>query len=244
MPFARSLWCRHSLGTISTSITLWLVSPQCLSSWPHSYQLWWDPGLTLQVYLGLRAANCRRFSGSIQAKESQVTWKPSWPFLEFCCCLTGSKPHQYFQSAKLLYSSLLILVGRKYFSFTSAELKCITVKWKINLKCYQISQILAHDLLTGDFPSSAADLHLTLYFLPLQFLGFEKQISLDIILVLSVTFFISDSLLLEEWLMELVVSFMWFNRSMHCGNISFFPLHGKNPLTGNNVSVLLLYVVC
>lgn len=129
----------------------------------------------MKVYLGSRAVNCRRLSGSVKAKESQVTGKPSRPFfLEFSCCLTGSKSHQHLQSAKLLYSSLLILVGRKDFSFTSVGLKCSTVKWKINLKHYQFSQILAYVLLTGDFPSSAADLHLTLYFLPLQFLGFKK----------------------------------------------------------------------
>lgn len=148
------------------------------------------------------------------------------------------------QSAKLLYSSQLTLVGRKDFSFTSVGLKCSTVKWKINLKCYPISQILAHALLTGDSSSSAADLHLTLCFLPLQLLGFKKQTCMDIILVLSVTFFIPDFWLLEECLMELVVSFMWSNRSTRCGNMSCFPLYGKNPPTGNNVSVLLLYVLC
>lgn len=145
----------------------------------------------MQVYLGSRATKLWEVFRLYPSKESQITRKPSWPlFSLFSCCLTGSKSHQYLQSAKLLYSSLLILVGRKDFFFTSVRLKYSTVKWKRNLKCYQISQILAHALFTGDSSSSAADLHLTLYFLSLQLLGFKKQISLDKILVLSVTFFI------------------------------------------------------
>lgn len=117
-------------------------------------------------------------------------------------------PHQYHQSAKLLYFSLLTLVGRKELYFTLVGLKHSTMKWKINLKCYQMSQILAHALLTGDSSGSAAGLHLTLYFFLLQLLGFKKQISQDITLALSVTCFIRDFRLLEEWLMELVVSLM------------------------------------
>lgn len=99
-----------------------------------------------------------------------------------------------------------MLVGRKELYFTLMELKHSTVKWKINLKCYQIFQILAHALLIGDSFGSAAGLHLTLDFLPFQLLGFKKQNSLDITLVLSVICFIPDFSLLEEWLMELVVS--------------------------------------
>lgn len=129
-------------------------------------------------------------------------------FFRFVTYMITHHPHQYHQSAKLLYFSLLALAGRRELYFTLVGLNHRTVKWKINLKCYQISQILAHALLTGDSSGSAAGLRLTLYFLPLQFLGFKKQISLDIPLVLSVTCFIPDFSLLEEWLMELVVSLM------------------------------------
>lgn len=143
-------------------------------------------------------------------------------FFRFVTYMITHHPHQYHQSAKLLYFSLLTLAGRRELYFTLVGLNHRTVKWKINLKCYQISQILAHALLTGDSSSSAAGLRLTLYFSSLRFLGFKKQISLDIPLVLSVTCFIPDFSLLQEWLMELVVSLMWSNRYPLWEYILFF----------------------
>lgn len=67
---------------------------------------------------------------------------------------------------KLLYLNSYS-VGRKKLYFAEVELKLRTVKGNINLKCYQISQILAHALLTRASSNSASGLRFNLAFLAL-----------------------------------------------------------------------------